>query len=523
HEGRLTHVGDLDLAQHLPDDDLDVLVVDLHTLQAVHLLDLVDDIFRQGINTLQTEDIVRVVRTIGDDLAAFHLLALVDTQLAPLGDQLLVGIAAIVGGNDQAPLALGFLAEGHRAADLREDGGILGLAGLEQVGNPGQTTGDVAGLGTFLRDTGDDVAGANLLAIGEGDDGVRGQHVVGRHRGVLEEQLLAVFIPQGDHRLHVLAGGGALVGVEHRDVGKARQLIGLTLDAEAFLHAGERHGTRHFGNDRVSVGIPLGHHLAGGDGIAILDGDDGAIGNLVALALTAIGIGHRQLAGAGHGHLVGLPLHQLDVEQAGSTAGFDLNVVHRGRPRCRATDVEGAHGQLGAGLADGLGGNHADRLPDVDLVAPGQVAAITLGTDAVAGLTGDGGAHTHFIDAHGLDALHPFLVDHGAGGHGDLVAAGLEHILGHHPAEDTVTQGFDDVATLDHRGHQQALGGAAVDAGDHHVLGHIHQAAGEVTGVGGLERGIRQALTGTVGGDEVLEYVQAFAEVGDDGGFDDGA
>src|SRR5690606_14473427 len=303
----------------------------------------------------------------------------------------------------------------------------------------------------------------------------------------------------------------------------ARQLIGLTLDAEAFLHAGERHGTRHFGNDRVSVGIPLGHHLAGGDGIAILDGDDGAVGNLVALALAAIGIGHRQLAGAGHGHLVGLPLHQLDVEQAGSTAGFDLDVVHRGRPRCRATDVEGAHGQLGAGLADGLGGNHADRLPDVDLVAPGQVAAITLGTDAVAGLTGAGGAHTRFIDAHGLDALHPFLVDHGAGGHGDLVAAGLEHILGHHPAEDTVTQGFDDVATLDHRGHQQALGGAAVDAGDHHVLGHIHQAAGEVPGVGGLERGIRRALPGTVGGDEVLEYVQAFAEVGDDGGFDDGA
>src|SRR5690606_28774332 len=144
---------------------------------------------------------------------------------------------------------------------------------------------------------------------------------------------------------------------------------GLTLDAETFLHAGERHGTRHLGVDRVSVGVPLGHHLAGGDGIAILDGDDGAVGNLVALALAAIGIGHRQLAGPGNGHLVGLPLHQLDVEQTGGTGGFDLDVVHGGGPRRRTADVEGAHGQLGAGLADGLGGDHANRLADVDLVA----------------------------------------------------------------------------------------------------------------------------------------------------------
>ena len=34
--------------------------------------------------------------------------------------------------------------------------------------------------------------------------------------------------------------------------------------------------------------------------------------------------------------------------------------------RGRTTDVEGAHGQLGARLADGLRGDHADRLADVD-------------------------------------------------------------------------------------------------------------------------------------------------------------
>ena len=35
----VARIGDLDLADHLPDDDLDVLVVDLHPLQAVDFLD----------------------------------------------------------------------------------------------------------------------------------------------------------------------------------------------------------------------------------------------------------------------------------------------------------------------------------------------------------------------------------------------------------------------------------------------------------------------------------------------------
>src|SRR5439155_4693408 len=41
-----------------------------------------------------------------------------------------------------------------------------------------------------------------------------------------------------------------------------------------------------------------------------------------------------------------------------------------------ATGVEGTHRQLGAGLTDGLGGDDADRLADVDELAGGQRAAV---------------------------------------------------------------------------------------------------------------------------------------------------
>ena len=65
--------------------------------------------------------------------------------------------------------------------------------------------------------------------------------------------------------------------------------------------------------------------------------------------------------------------------------------------------------------------------------------------------------------------------------------------------------------------------GAAVVLGHHQVLRHVHQTAGQVAGVGRLQRRIRQALARAVRGDEVLQHVQPLAEVRRDRRLDDGA
>ena len=52
-------------------------------------------------------------------------------------------------------------------------------------------------------------------------------------------------------------------------------------------------------------------------------------------------------------------------------------------------------------------------------------------------------------------------------------------------------------------------------------MGHIDQTAGQITGVCGLERRIGQALSGTVGGVEILQNRQAFFKVRDDRGLND--
>ena len=77
-------------------------------------------------------------------------------------------------------------------------------------------------------------------------------------------------------------------------------------------------------------------------------------------------------------------------------------------------------------------------------------------------------------------------------------------------------------AALDDRDHLQAVLGAAILLQHHQVLGDVHQAPGEVTGVGRLEGGIRKTLARAVGRDEVLDDVQAFTEIRGDGRLDDG-
>ena len=59
-EVRVADVLDAHAAQHLTNDDLDVLVVDADALQAVDLLDLVDEPGRELLLALHAQDVVRV-------------------------------------------------------------------------------------------------------------------------------------------------------------------------------------------------------------------------------------------------------------------------------------------------------------------------------------------------------------------------------------------------------------------------------------------------------------------------------
>ena len=80
-------------------------------------------------------------------------------------------------------------------------------------------------------------------------------------------------------------------------------------------------------------------------------------------------------------------------------------------PSRDAADVEGAHRELRAGLADRLGGDDADRLPQLGHAAGRQVAPVAADADPRAALAGQPGADLHPLDAGHLDLVREVLGD----------------------------------------------------------------------------------------------------------------
>ena len=81
-------VVDLDLAHHLTDNDLDVLVVDLNTLQTVGGLYLGNEVVVDRLCAQNTEDIVRIDRTVGELVALLDSVAVHDLDAETEGDQI---------------------------------------------------------------------------------------------------------------------------------------------------------------------------------------------------------------------------------------------------------------------------------------------------------------------------------------------------------------------------------------------------------------------------------------------------
>ena len=82
-------------------------------------------------------------------------------------------------------------------------------------------------------------------------------------------------------------------------------------------------------------------------------------------------------------------------------------------------------------------------------------------------------------------------------------------------------QRLNDIPTFNERRHCDASASFAIDLGYNQVLRNVDKPASQVPRVGCLECRIGETLASAVRRDEVLQYVQAFAEVSCDRCFDD--
>src|SRR6185437_5159719 len=383
-------------AHHLADNHLDVLVVDVDALEAVHLLDLVDQVVLQLLLAQHGENIVRIAGPVHERLARLDSLALLHGDMDAARQEVLV-LLAVVGHDRDLALALADVAVLHGAVNFADDRGFARLAGFEELDHAGQAAGDVLGLGGFARNLGQHFAGGDLLAVLHHQVGVGGHEVLARVLAGTDEDL----------RLALLVGG-----FHHHPVRQAGDVVHFLLQGSAFLHVLELHRAGDFGEDREGVRIPLEHDFTHGHRIALVLLEARAVDGGVAFALAAVVVHDRDHAVAVHDHQAAiLAAHGRQVDELDEALALGLLPRLLADAAGGAADVEGAHGQLGAGLADGLGGDDADRLAHLDQLAAGQVAPVAGDADTALGLAGEHAADEHALDAGALDAVGQILGD----------------------------------------------------------------------------------------------------------------
>src|SRR6185369_8162562 len=342
------------------------------------------------------------------------------------------------------------------------------------------------------RDLGDGFTGGDAFAFAAHDVGADGQEVTRVEVGVRELHRFArLGVDDRDARAEIRGAR-----LDHDLAGKTGHFVDLLDHGDAFDEIAELHHTADLGQNRRREWIPFGHDLTCVDAPTVRRLEHRAVQQAVVLAF-ATGVVHdHELAVAIHDHdaaVVALgELGVLEVHGAFSArlerALLDLAA------RCRTTDVEGAHRELRARLADRLSGDDADRFADVDAVTAGQVAPVAQRTHAAARLAGEHGADDDFFDARVLDLIDARFVELGVAFDDDFAREGIHHVFQHHATQDAVAERLNDFTRFFQLRDADTVESAAIELGHHGVLRDVDETAREVTGVGRLERGVGEAL-----------------------------
>src|SRR3984893_9573719 len=326
------------------------------------------------------------------------------------------------------------------------------------------------------------------------------------------------FRPHDDHRLPLLVRR-----INHYELRHAGHFVYLLLHGNAFLQVFEVHRAANLGQDGERVGIPFEQDLVGTNGSALFDQNLRSVHHVVALFFTAFLVHHHNLAIAVHGdHLAVLVARGCDAVVRETHEAVRLRILRRllGNTGCRTADVERSHGKLRSRFADGLRCDHTDSFTALDQPPGGQITAVARNANAAFRFAGQHGPDLHAFDTRSLNEPGEFLGDFLV--HRDNQAPfEVALILERYASHNTVAQRLDDFARFDDGLDKNAFRRAAAVLGHDDIRRNVHQTPRQVSGIGGLQSGIRQTFARAVRGNEVLQHVEAFAEVGGDGSLDD--
>ena len=166
----------LDLTQHLPDNNSQVLVVDLYSLHSIDFLNFIHEEGLQCILSKDIKDVMGIDRSITQWLSSFDRITITDQQVSSHWYHMLVFITERVSHQD-GTLTLNNIAKANYASNLSKDCSVLRPASLEQLTNTGKTTGNILRFGPFFKQLGENHTLINLHIVLSLDIGSTRQQV----------------------------------------------------------------------------------------------------------------------------------------------------------------------------------------------------------------------------------------------------------------------------------------------------------------------------------------------------------
>ena len=183
------------------------------------------------------------------------------------------------------------------------------------------------------------------------------------------------------------------------------------------------------------------------------------------------------------------------------------------------TGMERSHCKLCTRLTDGLRRDDTNSLADIDELTVSQRSAVAVSANAVLQSAGENRAYLYLLGAGSHD-LCSVLIVHQLFSGNEYVAVSVLEVLGEVSAHETLCKRLNELIALADLVNVDAVCSSAVVLANDDLLRYVYQTSGQITRVGGSQRGIGKSLTGASGRNEVFQNVKAFTVVSPDWHFD---
>ena len=246
-EAGITRFINFNFTHHLTNDNLKVLIINLHTLQTVNILYLVYDIFLYSRRTFNGQDVGRSNRTIRQRSSGAYIVVLLNKNLLRKINQVLLHFTGLRCYNDLTVTTFN-LTHGNFTIDFRNHSRVGRVTCLKQFCNTRQTTGDITSFTNSARNLHKDVTGLYRLIVFNNN--------VSTHREVISTYQVTIFCRNMSRRNFCL-----ILRFDNDDFTQTGSFIRFYLISYVLNHTLELNLTGCFSNNNSVERVPFSNQF----------------------------------------------------------------------------------------------------------------------------------------------------------------------------------------------------------------------------------------------------------------------